>query len=627
MIGRWAWPAPSWSRRWRGLCLRLGLGLLAFSPLWFFTPLEDAYLLPQRLALSLAALLLLASPSQAPLPQGPVWRLALAWLGWRVLCRGLAGGPGTLAWLAAQAPLWALLLAAALSLEDPSSRRLLAWALGLALGLEAVYAILGALGWDPLARAAVDLGFGARASGSLGNPDFLGGWLALLLPLALALAWQGAGSGRAWRWGLLALGATALVLTQARGAWLAAAAGMAAAAWRLRPGRRAGRVLAGGAMALVLALGLGWALSGAAQRQRLAEAADPGSDAWQSRWMMASSAVEMARANPWTGVGPGCFADPFLALQGPQLLADRGLPYRYTEDAHNDWAQSAAESGWPGLLLWAALWLLALRAAWRRGGAEGAAVAGGLVALGVQGCFHFPLSIVPCQGLLMAALGLCAAWEGGAESPAPAWPRWILALALVASLGLQWRQCQASACLNRGSALAGQTPASAWRLPLLERAVVLRPEDIRAWTRLGRACLDGQLAVPGEVAYGQATQLMPHLGEAWTGLALAQGMQGKLPEAEASGLRAVSLNPRAAEAWSNLAKVRYLRGQNPLAVDTAKQGLAQAEPNAGAWYNLAAMLYEQKRFQEAVPALRSCLQMDPSNTQAGRLLDACLHGR
>ncbi|HTB33646.1 MAG TPA: hypothetical protein VK842_02175, partial [bacterium] len=258
--------------RWRGLSLRLGLGLLAFSALLFFKPLEDAYVLPQRLGLGLAALLILLSQAHPKAPQGPVWRLGLAWLAWRLLCRLLAPGPGTLGWLADQAPLWALFLGASFSLGDPRSVGYFARALGLALGLEALYGILGALGWDPFSGAALDLGFNGRAYGSLGNPDFLGGWLVLLLPLALAAALTACGRLRGAAWVTLAAGLVALLLTQARAAWLAGAVGLAVALWRLRPLRRAWA--AGAAAALAAALALGWGMADTGQRQRLAEAVD-----------------------------------------------------------------------------------------------------------------------------------------------------------------------------------------------------------------------------------------------------------------------------------------------------------------------------------------------------------------
>jgi hypothetical protein len=438
---------------------------------------------------------------------------------------------------------------------------------------------------------------------------------------------------------------------------------LAVAAWRLRPGRWAWVAAAG--LALAAALGLGWTLANPGQRQRLSEAVDLGSDAWQSRLQMSGEALDLAQSHPWAGVGPGLFADGYLALQGPRLLANRALPYRYTEDAHDDWAQAAAETGWPGLLLWAALFTLALRTAWRHRGPEGAALAGGLAALGVQGCFHFPMSIVPCQGLVMAGLGIATVWDSAgsvaratpsagsvaratpsagsvaratpsagsmaratpsrSDWTAPAWINPALAVLVAASMGLQWRACQASACLNRGSALEGQPDALPWRQQWLAQAAALRPEDVRAWTRLGRAYLDGQQAAAGEAAYSRAAQLLPHLGEAWTGVALAQGMQGKLPESEESGVRAVALNPRAQEAWSNLAKVRYLRGEKDLAVATAQQGLQQADESAGAWYNLAAMLFDQRRYADAATALDAVLRLDPAQAQARRMLALCVH--
>ena len=69
----------------QGLCLRLGLGLLAFSALLFFKPLEDAYVLPQRVGLALAALAL-AAEGFALLAEG------------QSLLRRCAGGVG-LVWL------------------------------------------------------------------------------------------------------------------------------------------------------------------------------------------------------------------------------------------------------------------------------------------------------------------------------------------------------------------------------------------------------------------------------------------------------------------------------------------------------------------------------------------------
>jgi tetratricopeptide (TPR) repeat protein len=609
---------------WRGLSLRLGLGLLAFSALFFLRPLEDAYILPQRLGLALAALLLLAAPGDLPWGRG-LW-LGLAWFAWRILCHAAAGwGPDTPAWLGWQGVLLALFLGSARVLRGEAARRGLAGALTAALLVGAAFALLGPLGWDPFAATALDQGFGHRAYGSLGNPDFLGGWLALLLPLALALSLRLAGARRRWALAAALSGAAALWLTQARGAWLAGAAGVAVALLVLRSAWP--QALRVAALGLALGAALLLAAGPAAWMGRLRESADWQGASWQGRRMMTGLCLQMALQHPWMGVGPGRFTDAFLAGQAPRLSADRSQPYRYTEDAHDDWAQAAAEGGWPGLALWGALVFGALALAWRRGGVEGAALGGGLAALAVQSCLHFPLSIAPTQALAMAGLGLAAGWDAPAGRP---WPRWAalgLALALGVALAQLWRQCLSSACLNRAAVLAQQPEGQAWRAPLLAQAAALRPEDVRAWTRLGRAQLDAARVVDAQASYRRALGCLPHLSEAWAGLSLAEGMAGDLADAEAHGREATALDPRSAEAWSNLAKVVYLRGDHAQAVALARQGLRQAPEGAAAWFNLAAMLYNDGQVKAAVEPLRCALRLQPAYPEAAGLLQRCQHAR
>jgi O-antigen ligase/Flp pilus assembly protein TadD len=602
------------------------LGLLAFSALLFYKPLEDAYLLPQRLGLGVAALLLLAAPGS--LPWGRVTQLGLAWFGWRTLCHLLAGwGPDSPGWLAWQACLLLLFIGAARALTRAEPRRFLAAALMAALALGAAFALLGPLGLDPSASSALDLGFGRRAYGSLGNPDFLGGWLALLLPLSLSVALRlpAQGRARAAAWSVTALAATALWLTQARGAWLAGAAGVALAlavlgAWRSHGWRVLSLGLLLGLAALVATGPSTWA-------GRLRDAADPRGGSWQGRRLMSAVCLDLARQHPVFGVGPGRFTDAFLMDQAPRLAADRAQPYRYTDDAHDDWAQAAAEAGWLGLALWAALVGGAMALAWRRGGLEGAALFGGMGALSVQSLFHFPMGIAPTQALALCGLGLAAGWDAPAERAWPAWMQALAAAALVAALALFCRQALSSACLNRGTVDAARPGAQPWAGPLLQRAAELRPDDARAWTRLGRWQVDAGRLAEAQASYRRALQCLPHLGEAWAGLALAQGMAGDLAGAEASGREAVAWDVRAAEAWSNLAKVIYLKGDHALALTVARKGLELADAGAAGYFNLAAMLYNDGHARDAIEPLREALRRQPAYPEAQALLQRCSHAR
>jgi O-antigen ligase/cytochrome c-type biogenesis protein CcmH/NrfG len=609
----------------RALCLRLGLGLLAFSALLFFKSLEDAYVLPQRMGLALAALVLMAGVRDAELPFSTVFWLGLGLFAWRFFCHFCSpDAPPTLPWLAQEIPELVLFLGAAAALREPGLRLRAAAVLLCAGALGAAYALLAPLGCDPFAGGAVDLGFGRRAHGSLGNPDFLGGWLAMLLPLALACAWSAKGKGRAWATGVAALLGLALLLTFVRGSWAAAAVGCAVGLavpgfkprWRVALPWAGGLILLAGA---ILVLGSGFRGLAA----RLGEATDLHSDAWGSRVFMAATALDLAREHPITGVGGGAFEMEYLRRQGERLWTEPSQPFRLTADAHNDWMQAAAETGFPGLLLWGALFVLALRAAWRRGGFEGAAVAGALAAFGVQGCFHFPWDIVPTAGLALLALAAAAGFAEVRSFKGPrGWPV-LAALALVACLGLDLRQAEASALLNSGTSLqsaAGGMPLSA---VLLRDSAALCPDDERAWSRLGAAQMALSDPAAAVLSYQRALQDLPSSFGDWTNLGLCLGLTKRLVGAEASLRQAVQLNPRSNEAWADLAKTEYLLGRKDEALATAQEGIAQAGGSAQAWFNLGAMLYNAGHPAQAAPAFEAALRLDPAYPEAAALLAAC----
>ena len=613
----------------RGLCLRLGLGVLAFSALLFIKPLEDAYVLPQRLALALAALALLLGAGTWALPSTPVFWLGCALFAWRGFCHVASlSAPPSLPWLALQVPQLALFAAAAAALREPGLRVRAAQFLLAAAALGSAYALLAPLGLDPLARGAVDLGFGRRAHGSLGNPDFLGGWLAMLLPLALVAAVSARGAGRMLAGGAAALAALALALTLARGAWLAAALGCLAALgasgfavpWRW--------LAASGALVACLALGilaLGQGQAGLAGRLR--EAADPGSEAWSSRAFMASVALDLARERPLTGVGGGAFEIEYLRRQGQRLQSDHAQPFRLTADAHNDWIQCAAETGFPGLLLWALLFCLALAAAWRHGGAEGGAVAGALAAFGAQGCFHFPWDIVPSAGLLLLALAAAAAFAASEDWTPPALVRWLAMLAVAACLAFGLRQAASSALLNSGTALQADPAGKVLAVPLLAASAGLGPDDERAWSRLGAARMDRGDYAGAVPPLQQALLLLPSSPDTWTNLGLSLAQTGRLPGAEAALRQALALNPRSKEAWADAANTAYQLGRPDEAMDLALRGIREAGGSAQAWFNLGAMLFNSGRLGEAGPAFEQALRLEPGYPQAAELLAKCRHAR
>jgi Flp pilus assembly protein TadD/O-antigen ligase len=616
----------------RRLASRVGLALLVLSPLFFFRPLEDAYVLPQRLVALLGLILAFIGLQPQPFSRSRILWLALAFFAWRCFTQGAGLGEGlTLSWLVQQmVPLGTLLWVAHAARQAELSKRL--WQVAaLSLVLAAAYALIQLWGFDPWDQGAVDMGFLKRAHGSLGNPDFLAGFLILGLP-ALVLAWsQGSGFlGKRWLLAPVLLALVTLLLTHVRGAWLAAAVSLPVALyagrqhWQWRP------------LGLLVLLGLGAAIFFSVPSRFNPSLESPwarlkgawsGDGSWAGRRFMGRVGLDLANAHPLMGVGPGHFQDAYLEEQG-RLLNQPGTsaePYRFTADIHDDWLQCLAESGLPALGLLLSALFFALRGAWRHGGVQGASVVGLFTAFSIQAFLHFPFSVQASAIFFWGAVGLTAVWDEAAAQPSDVALPWAwLCLPFVLGLALTTRQGLASAALNTGTELR-DVGRSQEAIPFFSRAARLWPEDARAWMRLGISQDLNGAEDDALESFERAAKVQPGLPEAWTNLGLVLGKLGRLPDAQAATEQALSLNPRSAEAWSNLAKMRYMQGDAGGAVRDIQSGLAQAGESPLLYFNLGVIHLNHGERAAAAEALRQCLRLDPQHPQAGPLLKSLEH--
>ena len=263
-------------------------------------------------------------------------------------------------------------------------RRSLAWALaGFALLGLAILAggALAGVNWPskiPLLKALVARLPTSAASNGI-SPNELGGVLALYVPVAAAcmagwLAERRPLPALAALVGLLVAGA-ALALTQSRGAWLGAAAGLVAlpALWGLGHRRRSVRVLAVAAPLVLLAAALagalvylgppkiGQLLTGATAGDGVEGAL--GSISLAGRLEIWSRAVYAIKDFPFTGCGLGAFRRVVNLLYPLFLIS----PDSDIAHAHNIFLQTALDLGLPGLVAYLALLWTAGAAAWRTG--------------------------------------------------------------------------------------------------------------------------------------------------------------------------------------------------------------------------------------------------------------------
>jgi|GEM_PF-2747062 O-antigen ligase/Flp pilus assembly protein TadD len=655
----------------------------AHPSLWPWLKLQDDAwsLVRWRASLGLAALVLAAWAwvRRRHGELGPVAGLGLALGAWACLA-GAFGPRPDISWnsvleqssyLVIFAAVWAQVRAHA-----DLARRLTWLALGVGL-LNTAYGLLQAAGLDPLPW---NQSFGGRAGGFFGNPDLLGGHLALLLPLAWSLALDDRGTRfeRGARWAVALALSVGLAATQTRGAWLGAAAGLTlvfAWAWRRRRALvvRRRRTLGLGLGLAVLGLGA-WTLAHPQVWERLGDALQGRDVEVGRRLFLMHKSAQLAQQHPLLGQGPGAFRVSFASVEvkglDPQDYASQ--PFVLSEHGHDDTLQWAADAGWPAALMWVALLACVILALWRRlplGEDEPLGsdpwlvlgVLGAFVALQVHGLFNYPYLMLPTQGLAWGLVALALAVGRGpvmppdAAAPVSRWPIWAaMAMALGLFLGsgqrlvedhLWWigegelglhKPDAASNLLVRTLSLDrredrlwllhGRSESErgyVWNsIGSLREAVRLSPYDAEAGVRLGRACVENRLFPEAETVLFKVADYAPNFVDVWEPLAAAYYNQGKFKESVQAYDWMLYFHVNDESAYANKAAALGSMGQLPMALVTLSNAQLALPKSGKIKVNLAITYLKMGMRKEARAAWKEAAALSPSDPQVDQLRGA-----
>src|SRR3970040_1308646 len=153
-------------------------------------------------------------------------------------------------------------------------------------------------------------------------------------------------------------------------------------------------------------------------------------------------------------------------------------------------------------------------------------------------------------------------------------------------------------------------------LEAAERAVVLQPDDVALWYRLGIARLDSGLLAQSEVCWRRILALDPHHAKASVNLGLVLQHGGRGDEALQCYRDAVASDAALAQAWFNLGALLLERRHSVDALEPLRTAL-QLGPGQPGWHAALGSAYSDTGSpREAVKSLRRALQLDPSMHRA-----------
>jgi len=515
----------------------------------------------------------------------------------------------------------------AIGTDYPRRAAWVAWAVAAVAVVASLYAFAQALGADPVKW--VDLDSQARPFATLGNPDFYGQFLSVVVVASVAmLVFTGAALGRL-RWLVAGLGvesAILMVLVATRGSVIGVVGGLfvIGVLWLRRTGatRRALSRLALASGALVL--GLAVVVLATPLGTRLFALAD--SPEVSGRVLIYTAAARIFADHPVLGAGFENFAVVY-----PQYEEAEGLKNNRTQTSAHSWLfHTAATTGTVGLVALAALLVAFAVHAWQRArdadstallvasAATAAYYGSGLVLPGAQSIQWIPWA---CLGIALASdlrTARTVAHISGIRLPGLARLVIVLGLGTAAFLQLTTLNANRSAKTAETS-LRAETATRA--VTAARAATVADPGRAIYWNDLGRALelVDDQAGARS--AYLQATARSPYTPAFWWNLGRMQSFIAQQGDAAAKDAaydtmrRAIAAAPQNPDTFDQFARIQFALGDIAGALENSRKAIA-LYPGEPKYYTVAA---DCARRLGDVPQSLELLRQGVANTDANDL--------
>jgi O-antigen ligase len=549
---------------------------LAAVPVVYFMRCEDAFYLPKFMIISGGLVYLPAVISDFFRKRpAPVEIAAIAFLGWVFITAlkpaAYSASPSILMrcleWLGAASYFFY-----AARFMEKRDRRKVSSAVMISAAIVCAAALLQSA--DFTARGWLT-DFSGRAFSTLGNPDFLGGFIVIAAPVIFSLA---AGGDRAAPWVFTVL-AIVLALSQTRSSMAAFALGtvLLVIFFPAHMKKNMPLFIAGAlaAAALFYFSGRSGAFFG-----RVASAASASNPDMSGRIAMWKAALKMIHTGFLTGIGPGMVKDRLCMFMG-------GGGYFETDFLHNDFLQIFAESGVIAAVSFYVCIILVLRRLFREHDIFSLGVFAGISALCVQAFFNFPFYVPETKLYFFSLAGL--AFSGSTEAGKPGKASFSAGALVMAAVFIFFtRLIIMSSYLNYGIN-SMNSAAGAASGDLLKKAGAVsddrRVDFYEGQLALGRGDFKTALEKTGKTF-----EFTPCSKPAAINAAIAASQMGSYGESLKYLDDFLYYYPSDVDALCDRGKVLFISGKTAEAVDTYMQAVTLAPWNETAHDNLYAIL-------------------------------------
>ncbi len=169
-------------------------------------------------------------------------------------------------------------------------------------------------------------------------------------------------------------------------------------------------------------------------------------------------------------------------------------------------------------------------------------------------------------------------------------------------------------------------------LEAYDEALLLSPDDPRAW--MGKGKVFSALGDYNQslLAYQNATRISPDDPEAWFGVGLNRFLLHDLNDSLKASERALEMDGNYTRAWELKSTVLAHMGKNDEALEASKRARMSSAPSdtemlSHSWVSESFILRQMGRDDEFLAALENATTLDPRNYDAWILLGEALQGR